>query len=282
MRDVSEAMHRAAEAMFAATESIRRQFYAQQGDSSLPRPFTYHAHESRARDQAEPLWPGGGALVGEGQGRIGDGASEIGLPRPHNLSSHDSEARDQLSLGVGLPHTKHKAYVPSSLYSDPPTLPQVGAPPKLGDDLHKRPDLPRGRTTLPSFGAQVLPAGEAHPPNCAHMFNPTSTTDWPITTGSTSSIAPITQGPAVRTGPGPQWPGGAYRSSGPGHVDLLEAAERVRVQQHHSSPSVQQQVSNAISHEEHRQRQHIFHGAAADTDFSSRHSRSDGTPTSGR
>jgi MFS family permease len=214
LRNASEAMQRAAEAMVAATESFRRQFHAQQGDSSPERPCTYHADETRDQDEAETIRPREDALPGERHGMV---------------TNNEPPAMNNNSGAVSSP---------------PPKLPPVTASTRLGDISSRRPELPRVQTPPPPFGAKVQTAGAIQTSSSSNVASLTPTSDWPRAAGSTVTLAPVARSPAVRTGPGPQWRGGAYRSYAPAHVDLLEAAEMIQYEQQFAAQ--QQRNSNGI------------------------------------
>ncbi|KAB5518771.1 major facilitator superfamily-domain-containing protein [Coniochaeta sp. 2T2.1] len=257
LRTASEAMKRAAEAMIAVTESFRRQFHGQQDDSSPTRPYTYHADETRDEDLPDALWPRDGAMPGERHSKMG--SNKPSGVRAHGRSKSSTNGttagRDRMSSTTAPPPSSRSAdSVSKPMSSYPPTLPHVAAPRRLGDDIFtKRPALPRVRTTPPSFGAEVTTSSEEHAPRSSQMASLTPTADWPITTDSAPVLAPIAGAPAIRTGPGPQWPGGPYRSSAPPHVDLMEAAGRIKAQQQFPYPPDQLQIPHGP-----------FHGAATD------------------
>jgi len=213
LRNASEAMQRAAEAMIAATESFRRQFHAQQGDSDPPRPYTYHADENRDGDESEILWPRDGAPPGERHGRDKD------------------EASGPTKIAAPLP-------------SQPPKLPYLPTPNRSGGMSSKRRELPRVQTTPPSFGAEISSSDAVQTPSPSRLEWLTPTEDRPVTIASTSTLTPIARAPVIRTGPSPQWPGGPYRSAAPCHVDLVEAAERIKEQQ--QAAKQQQQKSHGF------------------------------------
>lgn len=194
LRDASEAMQKAAQAMIAATESFRRQFNAQQQDSSPQRPYTYHADEARCERRPQIIYPADGAL-----------------PEGRHLGVSNSEASATNSIS-------------RASSSHPPKLPQVTAPTRLGGISPKRPETQRGQTTPPSFVTKAQ-TGDVMTP-AAHGL---------ISAGSTPTLAPVARTPAAKTGPGRQWLGGPYRSSSPSHVDLVEAAERIKVQMQQTS-----------------------------------------------
>lgn len=266
LRNASEAMQRAAEAMIAATESFRRQFHARQGDSSPVRPYTYHVDETRDGEQLEDLWHRDGALPGERHGRTNKQAAELRAHGVSNLSSNaTAEHGDRLSLGIGSPCTGRSSNnKQGALSSHPVTLPNVPAPTKLEDMFPDRlSELPRVQTTPPSSGAALRPPGAIRPLNPLQAACLTPAAERPTATGSTPNLAPTANAPAVSTSPNHQQLRGANRSSAPGHLDLFEAVERIKAQQQqHGSPPAQQQVP----HYQPGQQQAMSQGPAADLD----------------
>lgn len=273
LRSASEAMQRAAEAMIAATETFRRQFHAQQGDSSPPRPYTYHPVSPTA--ERETIWPHDTGVLGAREMGRNDRTSQMNLQSSSTSSSNGTLGdRDRLSMGA-MPYTRPPASNGlGPLNSHPLTLPGVPSPTGLGDIFTKKPELPRVQTNQESFGARVIPSGPAGAPSVSQGASMTPTVDWPITTGSTPTLAPIARAPAIRTGPGSPWTGNAYRASAT-HVDLLEAAERFKaqqqfppppVQQQFSSPPIQQQYQQYQQYQQQPSRQTVFQGPAADVD----------------
>lgn len=272
LRNASEAMHRAAEAMIAATESFRRQFHAQQGDISQPRPYTYHVTETRDEDQPgiKRSSDGFGELPGERHGGINDEASDARFQEPANLSSNGTvEDQDLVSPCIALPPNARPASdnipgLPSSHHSSLPH--DIVTPARLRHIFDKIPDLPRLQATPPSYGAGDPARGTGQQTISSYAADVTPTGDG-ATKGSSQTLAPIATAPTVRTGPSTQWPGGPYRSQTPVHVDLLEAAERIKAQRQSVLPAAPRQFQFLPAAGQQQQNLHgIFQGPTADTD----------------
>lgn len=195
----------------AATESFRRQFNARQDGSSPQRSYTYHTNEARHEDESENIWSSHGAL-----------------PEGRRSRATDNGASTTNSSSVAL----------SS--SHLPKLTQVGSPTEVKGTSPKTLELPLGQTSPPSFGTKAQTGGAAQASSSAHGASMTLAADALISASSTPTLALVARAPAVRTNPGRQWPGSEHISPVSSHVDLVEAAKKIKAQKQQSSLGILQ------------------------------------------
>jgi MFS family permease len=216
LRRASEAMQRAATAMIAVTESFRKQFQDQQ---QLAPPAQKHLS---IYNPYRPL---------SGDEPTSSAAQEVSKEKDAAATyTATASTAEQVPIGLSRPYdfpTWQPAQVsgatvaqfnnPYSSATHPQAPTPVPAPAPLAEFLPARPVLPRVNTTTirPQSGRAAAIGGQpiAGPPPM-HYARPigdmTPTTDWPVGTGSTPTLAPV------------------YTPARLSHVDVADAADRYK------------------------------------------------------
>ncbi|KAL8375736.1 hypothetical protein RB595_007043 [Gaeumannomyces hyphopodioides] len=238
IRNASEAMQRAAEAMIAATETFRRQFTGQEEAQAPRRPLTYHPYSPVAVDDVQQQ-----QHHQQQQHRLQQRKSmgaQPGSRTPYqDAYAHPVPISAASSLhNLSRPPTIHTS--PYYHYANPPYTTHIPAAASFPDFMPNRPALPPlaiGRETN-AFGSRVQrgTAISAYddgyqalpPPRGPAPGNMTPPADWTALSGSTPNLAATL---------GPQLPGGTppslYRPPGTPsgqHMDLFEAAYKLKAE----------------------------------------------------